>query len=322
MPVISVVIPVYNGEHTILNTIASIQQQTFSDFEIIVIDDGSTDGTVERVNTVQDPRLKVFSYSNGGLPVARNRGISRSTGEFITFIDADDLWTPDKLELQLAALRQHPEAGLVYSWTASMDETGENFYPGISASYEGNVYPQLLLTNFIASGSNAMLRRDVIDAVGEFDAELRSCEDWEYWLRIAARWPFAVVRKPQILYRQTSGAMSSKVEVMEKYYLIVLERAFAAAPPELQYLKNQSLAYEGQFVALVCLNRQASTEGAKIACQRLQKAIRLYPKILLQKKTQSLLIKLLLISLLSPGIATLVLQGISKIRANKKPSVA
>jgi len=118
MPVISVIIPAYNAEKTILETIQSLQKQTFTDFEIIVINDGSTDGTVELLNAIEDSRVKVFSYENGGLPVARNRGIDRATGEYITFVDADDLWTPDKLELQLTALRQHPEAGIAYSWTA------------------------------------------------------------------------------------------------------------------------------------------------------------------------------------------------------------
>ena len=115
MPTISVVIPAYNAEHTILDTIKSVQQQTFSDYEIIVINDGSEDRTLELVEQVEDSRVKVFSYSNGGLSTARNRGIARATGEYITFLDADDLWTPDKLEAQLAALQKHPEAGVAYS---------------------------------------------------------------------------------------------------------------------------------------------------------------------------------------------------------------
>jgi glycosyltransferase involved in cell wall biosynthesis len=127
-PTISVIIPAYNAERTILETIASVQQQTFSNFELIVINDGSTDRTLELLNSLEDPRLKIFSYSNGGLPVARNRGIYHATGEFITFLDADDLWTPDKLELQLTALQQHSEAGVAYSWTHYMDEKGESFH--------------------------------------------------------------------------------------------------------------------------------------------------------------------------------------------------
>jgi GT2 family glycosyltransferase len=319
MPTISVVVPAYNGERTILETIKSIQQQTFSDFELIVINDGSTDRTLELLATVEDPRLKVFSYENGGLPVARNRGIARAMGEFITFIDADDLWTPDKLELQLAALQQHPEAGVAYSWTLVMDEKGEGFYPGKSVSFEGNVYPQLLLSNFIASGSNVMLRREAITSVGEFDPTLRSCEDWDYWLRVAALWSFVVVPKYQILYRQSSGAMSSKVEVMEKNLLIVHERAFQAAPPELQFLKNHGLANIYLFVTQLCLTHVSSATGAQQAREKLQKAIRLRPQFLLNKQALIFLLKLLLIGVLSPKIAGYILQKLSKARAANKP---
>lgn len=317
MPTISVIIPAYNAERTILETIASVQKQTFSDFELIVINDGSNDRTLELLNTIQDTRLKVFSYSNGGLPTARNRGISHATGEFITFLDADDLWTPDKLELQLAALQQHPGAGVAYSWTHYMNEKGESFHAGKPVFYEGNVYGKLLIGNFLDSGSNPLIRRQAIDSVGEFDPTLKSCEDWEYWLRLAARWHFVVVPKPQILYRQTSGAMSSQIEVMEKYHLIVIERAFQSVPPELQSLKSQSIAYLYQFLAHLCLTRLPGASGAKQANQKLQTAIRLYPRILLNKKTLTLALKLLLIRVLSPKIASRLLQLGSKIRANR-----
>ena len=117
MPTISVVIPAYNAAKTILETIDSVRQQTFSDFEVIVINDGSNDNTAELVNAVADDRLRLFSYENGGAAIARNRGIDHVSGEFIAFLDADDLWTPDKLELQLEALQKHPEAGVAHSWT-------------------------------------------------------------------------------------------------------------------------------------------------------------------------------------------------------------
>lgn len=322
MPTISVVVPAYNVERTILETIESVQKQTFADFELVVINDGSTDQTVELIETVQDPRLKVFSYSNGGLPVARNRGISQATGEFITFLDGDDLWTPDKLELQLAALQKNSNAGLVYSWTLVMDETGEKLYPGKTVSFQGDVYSKLLLSNFIASGSNAMLRRETIESVGEFDPDLRSCEDWDYWLRVAPNWHFVVVPKPQIYYRQSSGAMSSKIDVMEKYHLMVLERAFAAAPTTLQSLKNKSLAIEYQFLAQLLLTHNYSTEGAKQAFHKLQQAISLYPGLFLKRNTLVLIIKLLIIKVFSPEIANVIFQGISKSRAASKQSLA
>ena len=110
MPKISVVVPAYNSQNTICETITSVLQQSFSDFELIVINDGSTDRTLELLSDVKDARLKVYSYPNGGLPAARNRGIIRATGEFLSFIDADDLWTSDKLELQLQALQENPKS--------------------------------------------------------------------------------------------------------------------------------------------------------------------------------------------------------------------
>jgi glycosyltransferase involved in cell wall biosynthesis len=315
MSTISVIVPAYNAERTILETIESVQQQTFSDFELIVINDGSTDRTLELLSTVQDSRLKIFSYENGGLSVARNRGICHATGEFIAFLDADDLWTPDKLELQLAALQQHPEAGVAYSWTHFMDEQGKSFHPDKPTFFEGNVYPQLLVSNFLASGSNPLIRRQAIESVGEFDPSVSGAADWDFWLRLAAGWPFVVVPKPQILYRQSSGSMSSKIPFMEKCNLMVFERGFQAAPPELQFLKNQSLANIYQYLAQLCLTRIPGADGAKQAGQRLWMAIRLHPQTLLNKKTQNLVIKLLLIRILSPGIANGFLRFISQIRA-------
>jgi glycosyltransferase involved in cell wall biosynthesis len=121
-PTISVVIPTYNATATVLETIASVQAQTHRDLEILVINDGSTDDLLACLApTITDSRVQIHSYPNGGLPVARNRGIERATGEYIAFIDADDLWTPDKLERQLQALEANSRAGLAYSWTYFME---------------------------------------------------------------------------------------------------------------------------------------------------------------------------------------------------------
>lgn len=317
MPLISVIIPAYNAERTIEETIKSVQQQTFTDFEIIVINDGSQDRTLELVERVEDPRLKVLSYNNSGLPTARNRGISHATGEYIAFLDADDLWTPDKLEAQLAALQKSPEAGVAYSWTNFMDEKGESFRVGEPIWFEGNVYAELLNWNFIASGSNPLIRKKAIESVGEFDSTLRSCEDWDFWLRLAARWAFVVVPKPQILYRLSSGTMSSKINVMEEAHLIVVEKAFQTITAELQPLKNQIEANIYQRIAHLCLTRIPNGAGAKQASEKLQKAIYLNPKILLDKRVHVLIIKLLVIRLLSPKIASWLFQNFGKIRATR-----
>jgi glycosyltransferase involved in cell wall biosynthesis len=316
MPKISVIIPVYNGEKTISKTIQSVQAQTFSNLEIIVINDGSTDGTLEKISTIKDSRIKIFSYTNGGLPVARNRGISHATGEFLTFLDADDLWTPDKLELQLAALQAHPEAGVAYSWSVFMDEQGEYFHEDDPILYEGNVLPKLLLRNFIAHGSNLLIRREAIESVGEFDPTVPPCADWDFYLRLAARWSFVVVPKSQILYRQSSSSMSAKVEEMEKYSIMVVEKAFQSAPQELQYLKSQSLAGVYHYSAELLLRHSTNNRSEfKQVSKKLWMAIQLYPKILLTKKIQRLLIKWLLHQIIPTEVANSALQFIKKVRA-------
>jgi len=317
MPIISVIVPAYNAGRTILETIASVQQQTFSDFELIIINDGSTDQTLGLLSTVKDSRIKILSYENGGVSVARNRGMVHAKGEFIAFLDTDDLWTPDKLELQLAALQQNLEAGVVYSWTHFMDEQGKSLHTDKPVFYKGNVYAKLLVENFLISGSNPLIRRQALESVGEFEPTLTHGEDWDLYLRLAARWPFAVVPKPQILYRQTSGSASSKIEVMEKDVLRVIEKAFRAAPLEFQSLKNQSLANLYQFLAHLYLQRTSNASGARQAAQKLQTAVRLSPKMLSDKKTQVLVMKLLLIQVLSPRIANYFLKLVSKIRATR-----
>jgi glycosyltransferase involved in cell wall biosynthesis len=314
MPTISVIVPIYNGERTILETIESVQQQTFSDFELIVINDGSTDRTLERLATVKDSRIKVVSYENGGVSVARNHGMAHATGEFISFIDADDLWTPDKLELQLAALQKHPEAGVAYSWTSNMSDEGKSFDIGHSPIFTGNVYPELLVTNFIANGSNLLIRREAIESVGDFDPALSGCADWDFYVRLAARWHFVVVPKLQILYRQSSGSMSSKIETMEKENIFVIEKIFQTAPPELQSLKNQSLAIMYQYLAGMCLARVNNLSEVKQASQKLQMAIRLYPQILLDRLTQRYVIKCLLMQLVTPKLAKSFTRPVSKAR--------
>jgi glycosyltransferase involved in cell wall biosynthesis len=301
MATVSVIVPAYNAEATILETIQSIQNQTFADFELIVINDGSTDNTLTLLGQVEDSRLQVFTYPNGGLPVARNRGIHHATGEFISFVDADDLWTPDKLELQLQALQQHPAAGVAYSWTAFIDGQGNFLYAREPLAFTGNVYPQLLVDNFISNGSNILLRRELVAEAGIFDPSLKSAEDWDFYIRLAARSEFAVVPKYQILYRKSTQSMTSKVPVMETNILKVVEKAFASAPPELQNLRRKALANNYRFFAKLYLEHASSQQDIEQGWHRLRTGIRLDQKSLGDRETQSLIVKLLLARLLPLG---------------------
>jgi glycosyltransferase involved in cell wall biosynthesis len=321
-PTISIVVPAYNAQKTILETIYSVQKQTFFDWELIVINDGSTDRTLELLNIVADTRLKIFSYPNGGLSVARNRGITHAQGEFIAFLDADDLWTPDKLEAQLIALQSHPKAGVAYSWNYYMDEEGTTVYePEIPIFFAGNVYHNLLLGNFIVNGSNCLIRKQAIESVGEFDPEVAGSADWDYWLRLAEHWDFVLIPKPQVYYRGSSQSMSANVEFMERCNLQVIEKAFQTAPAQLQYLKNASLANNYRYLANLYLARVGTLEAAKQAVKKFWLAIRLYPPILVdvikhKGWMRMLFFKVLLIQFLTPYLALPLINFITQFRAS------
>ncbi len=320
MPAISVIVPAYNAERTILETIGSLQWQTFSDFEMIVIDDGSTDRTLARVNTVRDARLKVFSYENAGVSIARNRGLQHAQGDFITFIDADDLWTPNKLECQFAALSECQKAGVAYSRTCFMDEQGKTFHVDNMTLPQGDVYAKLLTKNFLLSpGSNPLIRRQAFESANGFDSSLTHGEDWDLYLRLAARWEFVAVNQPQVFYRQSATSASSQVGVMEQNSLKVIEKSFQAAPLSLKPLKKQSLANLYQFLAHLYISRCTEKDSVNLATQKLQTAIKFYPQILFQKKTLGLLVKLLLMRVLSPTIAQNLLASVRKLRATQMP---
>lgn len=242
-PRISVVIPAYNSADTIRETVESVLNQTFSDFEIIVIDDGSQDATLEILTRIQDLRLKVFSYPNAGASTSRNRGLALARGKFIAFLDADDLWTPDKLEAQLNALQANPQASVAYSWTDFIDKDGRFLWSGLHITVNGDALEKLLVVNFLENGSNPLIRKQALTEVGGFDPSLGSAEDWELWLRLAAYYQFVAVPKPQILYRRTSSSKSANILRHEAASLSVIDLAFARAPANLQYLKRRSLTH-------------------------------------------------------------------------------
>jgi glycosyltransferase involved in cell wall biosynthesis len=302
-PLVSVIVPARDAGLTIGDTLESVCGQTVTDLEVIVIDDGSTDDTVGRVSAVADGRIAVASFPGRGLSTARNRGLARARGAYLSFIDADDLWTADKLELQLEALRRRPDAGAAYSWTYDIDPAGHPIGPHPPVRHEGNVYAPMLLGNFVGSGSNVLLRRAVIETVGEFDPALPAAEDWDYFLRAAARWPFAVAPRYQVLYRQSPHSLSSRIDTMREQVLRVAERAFAAAPPDLQHLKPRSLANVHCYVAWLALTRAAGTEGAERARQSLAAAVRLDRRLALSSVIVRLWLRWALVRFVSPRTA-------------------
>ncbi len=275
MPFISVVIPVFNGEKTIYETIDSVLQQTFSQFELIVINAESTDSTLEVISQIKDSRIEVFSYPKANVAVNRNRGFHHSSCDFITFLDADDLWTPDKLEAQYRALVENSKAMVAYSWTNCIDETDKFLRRCSYINWTGDVYHKLLLDDFIGNGSNVMIRRDAFTEVGGFDESLSNAQDTDMWLRLAASYHFVVVPEPQILYRISANSMSSDILALEKSNLQVIQRAFAHQKAEaLQHLKQYSIANLYKYLSYKVLDVPPGQQKTLLAARVLALSIK------------------------------------------------
>ncbi len=243
MSKVSVVIPAYNAMTYLPQTIANVLEQTYTDFEVLIVNDGSTDNVVEWVAQISDSRVWLISQENQGLAKTRNTGIRKSQGEYLAFLDADDLWESTKLAKQVEILDNHPEVGLVYSWVTYLNQHGKSTGRTVCYQAEGNVWSELVTKNLIECGSVPMVRRACLEAVGLFDEQL-SClnvgEDWDMWLRIAARYPFKVIKEPLVFYRQLTGSASKNYELVAKSFRAVIEKAFANASLELLPLRNKS----------------------------------------------------------------------------------
>lgn len=213
-PLISVVMPSYNHAAYIGRAAASVLSQTYSNLELIVVDNNSSDATDAVLAGIKDPRLKVVKFSNNGVIAAsRNLGIKRAAGEYVAFIDSDDVWLPGKLEAQLGAFARDPGALLVYSRfrVITGDVEGAEVLPRLDLCAQGDIFGALYLKTFIAC-SGVMAKKTALEAQGGFSEsrDLVAIEDMDLWLRLAGTGRAALSsQEPLFLYRVHPGGMSS-----------------------------------------------------------------------------------------------------------------
>ncbi|MBD1863681.1 MULTISPECIES: glycosyltransferase [Trichocoleus] len=323
MPLVSVIIPAFNSEKTIRETIDSVLHQTLSNVEIIVINDGSQDSTLEVAASISDVRLKIFSYNNAGVSASRNRGLIHASGDYIAFLDADDLWTLDKLQTQLEALQSHPKAVVAYSWTDWIDESGQFLRHGGHITENGDVHKQLLLRDFIESGSNPLILKQALIEVGGFNETLSAAADWDMWLRLAARYEFVAVPSAQVLYRVSSQSMSANVWKMEAESKQVIERAFTQVPDSLS-LKRQVLAQRYQYLTLKALEGSLDRYRGITAARFFKEAVRNNPKWLGRIRLMVVILGKIAIAILLPahsaqGMLKAIKQWVRKSRGLSEP---
>lgn len=243
MPEVSVIIPTYNSASFIGDAVESVLNQSFTDFEVLVIDDGSTDDT-EKALEQYASSVRYIRQPNGGVAAARNRGIAESRGRLVAFLDADDTWFQSKLERQVAALGQHRNFRACYSAYTVVDS---KLSPTrIQRSERRGKALEDLLTrgNVIGSICTVVCERSMFSEVGGFDPALSQCADWEMWIRLAMHTDFLYLDEPLVTYRQHNSNMSRSAPLLEHDSLMVLEKGYAIPnlPPSLQARRRAALA--------------------------------------------------------------------------------
>lgn len=295
MPAISVVVPLYQSERTIAETMRSILAQTFADFEVIVVNDASSDGGPAIVESFGDPRVRIVAQENRGLAGARNSGIRNATAPYIAFIDADDLWHPEKLEWHKRHLDANPAVGVSFSHSRLIGEASEPLGLVQSPRQDTFTASDIFCRNPVGNGSSPVIRRTALDAIAFHDAALgRTCwfdesfrqsEDIECWTRIAATtpWQFRCVERPLTDYRITGAGLSANIEKQLATWRRFRAKVADYAPSLERHSGNRAEAYQLRYLA----RRAVRSADRRAALGLMVQAIRLHPALLTEEPTRT-----------------------------------
>lgn len=276
-PRVSVVIPAYNAAATLPATLNSVFRQTFTDYEVVVVDDGSTDST-RTVLAGYGDRLRVLHKMNEGKPAAaRNLGVRESRGEYVAFLDADDCWRPNKLELQVPLLEQNPAVGLVYSAASVVDGEGREVRVSRCAPEGRGRINRLLCVRNVMVGSSVIARRRAIAEAGGFDESLTSIENWDLWIRIARRWEVDFVDRPLTVYRVHAGNRSADVELRRRNIFQILAKNHDPKDHSIESRRLRREAYFNAYYQVLGMGYFERLEMRK-ATSALWHAFRLKPR--------------------------------------------
>ena len=219
-PLVSVIVPTYNCGPFVAEALDSILSQDWQPLEVIAVDDGSTDDTLEVLRRYGD-RIRLLQQPNGGPAAARNLAVRESRGEYLAFLDADDLWLPGHLRVLVSYLQAHPQTHVAYGeWLVWRADPGGSYpplvipllvdAPALDPANSGWVYPALLVDSIIHIIA-AVIRRSVYDDVGGFDQTLRTGSDWDFWIRVGRSFPVVKLRRPVAAYRQNPSSVTHVV---------------------------------------------------------------------------------------------------------------
>lgn len=263
---VSVVIPAYNAEQFLRDALASVLRQTVAPVEILVVDDGSSDDTGRLAASV--PGVRCIRQSNAGVSAARNRGIEEARGELVALLDADDVWMPEKLAVQLTGLRDNQFA------FSARTETDALLKPLRIArgGFEGPLLEGLLFHgNVVGTPSSVMAPRHALLDAGGFDPRLSMCADWDMWIRLASRLSGTYSDESLVLYRLHEGSMSANLGVYESDSRYMLAKAFALPlPDEIKARRSEATARMWEVLAACYWDQGAIADAFRCASRSIQ----------------------------------------------------
>jgi glycosyltransferase involved in cell wall biosynthesis len=260
-PLVSVIIPTYNRAWVLKEAIDSVLAQEFKDFELIVVDDGSTDNTGEILDSYEQDIL-VLRQSNKGVSAARNRGIVEATGRLVAFLDSDDLWLPRKLSSQVDFFNSNP-AAVINQTEEIWVRNGVRVNPKTRHhKFSGMIFERSLALCLV-SPSAVMIKKNLFSEIGVFDENLPACEDYDLWLRISCRYPVHLIETPLIIKRGGHADQLSKASGLDKYRIQALKKIIASGQlePDSYRAAVQTLQEKCAIFAAGCRKRGKDAEA-------------------------------------------------------------
>ena len=295
-PKMSVVMPVYNVEAYVAEAIQSVLAQTFTDFELIVVDDGGEDGSMEIVHSFYDSRIRIVTQANRGLAGARNSGIAAARAPYIALLDSDDRWHPDKLCLHYVHLEADKSIGVSFSGSRMIDQVGNELAVAMRPKLTDIRPEDILRRNPIGNGSAPVLRRSAIDAAKFphpeeawrdcwFDEDFRQSEDIDLWVRLSAAHGvrFEGIAGELTDYRIIGGALSANIVKQYLSWTAMLDKAMRYAPELVARHGVAARAYQLRYLA----RRAVQLGNADLAADLFGQAVRLEPRMLLAEPRKS-----------------------------------
>lgn len=293
MPKVSVVMPVYNVRRFVADAIRSVLAQTFTDFELIIVDDGSTDGSLELCESFTDPRIRIHRQENRGLAGARNAGIRRAVGEYVAFLDSDDAWAPRKLDEHVRHFERAPAVGVSYSQSEFIDEAGTRLGYFQAPKLRDVAPSDVFLRNPVGNGSAPVIRRRALEEIAfvdercgpaepcYFDERFRQSEDIECWTRIALRtaWRFEGIGQPLTRYRVNGSGLSAGLAAQLQSWETFVQVTRAYAPDfvarfesrgrayQLRYLARRAVRMRNSCTAVAFVHRALATDCRILLCE-------------------------------------------------------